>query len=249
MNTFLDTTQLFSSYSAEHFLVVGLFVGFCVWFVPYLKKQSIETQRKVLLGLAVILSFTQLLKIPLNLYTGIFDPTKDIPLHLCNFLPFVLIWIYAKRSRKVWGTVFFWIVLGVSQANFTPSVEFSLFHYDAIRYWMVHLGLVLLALYPALVWDWDLERSDISRTVIWLNIAAGIIFLINIFLNSNYMYVMDKPPGATFFSILPPWPSYILVLEGIIIIWSVVVYGLFQWIKRKSSGHDVAIVQQSKKEF
>ena len=63
------------------------------------------------------------------------------------------------------------------------------------------------------------------------------------------MYVMDKPPGATFFSILPPWPSYILVLEGIIIIWSVVVYGLFQWIKRKSSGHDVAIVQQSKKEF
>ncbi len=170
----------------------------------------------------------------MNLYLGTFDVRNDIPLHLCNFLPFILVWIYAAKSRKVWGTTFFWIVLGVSQANFTPSVEFSLFHYDAIRYWLVHMGLVLLAIYPAVIWKWDLKRRDILRTVGWLNVAAGLIYGINVLLNSNYMYVMAKPPGATFFSLLPPWPTYILVLEIILVAWSFMLYGLFKWMRIKT---------------
>jgi hypothetical integral membrane protein (TIGR02206 family) len=238
VNSYFDTTYPFTSYSAEHFVVLGFFLAFCIWFIPFLRKKERESQRKALLVVAVLLSLLQLIKIPLNIYTGTFDVTKDIPLHLCNFLPFVLIWVYIKQSRMVWGTVFFWIVLGVSQANFTPSVEFSLFHYDAVRYWMVHLGLVLLALYPAIIWGWELKKSDIYRTIIWLNVAAGIVFGLNLLLNSNYMYVMDKPPGTTFFSILPPWPAYILVLEGIIIVWSVMVYGLFRWLKKRPSAEE-----------
>lgn len=195
-------------------------------------SRDMEQQRLILLSIAVLLSMTQLLKIPLNVYTGTFDVTKDVPLHLCNFLPFVLIWVYAQKSRRVWGTIFFWIVLGVSQANLTPSVEFSLFHYDAIRYWAVHLGLVLLALYPAVAWKWDLQRADVGRTVLWLNVAAAIVYGFNLLFSSNYMYVMAKPPGTTFYSLLPPWPVYILVLEAILVSWSLIVYGIFRWVRK-----------------
>ncbi|HAW79434.1 MAG TPA: TIGR02206 family membrane protein, partial [Balneola sp.] len=89
------------------------------------KPESI--QQKTLLLLALFLTVLQLGKIPLNHYTGVFDVTKDIPLHMCNFLPMIMIWVYATKNRTVWATIFFWIILGVSQANFTPSVEFSLF--------------------------------------------------------------------------------------------------------------------------
>ena len=123
---------------------------------------------------------------------------------------------------------------GVSQANFTPSVEFSLFHYDAIRYWMVHLMLVLLGLYPAIVWGWDLELKDVGRSFIALNVVAGVIYFLNLILGSNYLYVMGKPPGTTFFSLLPEWPVYILVLEVIIIVWSLMVWGVFRMVKKTS---------------
>jgi hypothetical integral membrane protein (TIGR02206 family) len=146
----------------------------------------------------------------------------------------------------VWGTVFFWIVLGVSQAKLTPSVEFSLFHYDAIRYWMVHMGLVLLALYPAVIWKWDLKRNDLFRTVGWLNVAAAIIYGLNLILNSNYMYLMAKPPGTTFFSILPAWPTYILVLEVILVVWSVMVYGLFKWIRSRLTDTQNLVAERSR---
>ncbi|MCP9290265.1 YwaF family protein [Gracilimonas sediminicola] len=232
MNTFFDTTYLFSSYSAEHFTVLLLFFGFCIWFIPFMRTRSREVQRKVLLVMAVMMSLSQLMKIPLNMYTGTFDVTNDIPLHMCNFLPFVLVWVYMKSDRNTWSVLFFWVVLGVSQANLTPSVQFSLFHYDAIRYWMVHLLLVLVALYPAIEWGWDLKLRDVGRSVVALNFVALVIGGINLLLGSNYLYVMGKPPGTTFFSILPEWPVYLIYLELIFVAWSLMVYGLFRWVKR-----------------
>lgn len=233
MNSFFGTDKYFSSYSTEHLLLLFGFLFFAIWFIRFIKPSSEKTQQKALLGIAIALSIAQLAKIPLNLYTDTFDVTKDIPLHMCNFLPFIMIGVYITKSRILWATVFFWIILGVSQANFTPSVDYSLFHYDAIRYWTVHMGLVLLALYPAIEWKWELELKDIGRTVIWLNIIAAFIYGINLILNSNYLYVMDKPPGTTFFSILPPWPAYILVLEVIILIWSLMILGIFKMVRKK----------------
>jgi hypothetical integral membrane protein (TIGR02206 family) len=237
---------MFAAYDFEHYLLLTGFLLFGYLFFRILSSYSRPVQQKILLGLALLLSATQLLKVPMNMYLGIFDPQNDIPLHLCNFLPFILIWVYATGSRKVWGTVFFWIVLGVSQANLTPSVEFSLFHYDAIRYWMVHMGLVLLALYPAVIWKWDLKRNDLFRTVGWLNVAAAIIYGLNLILNSNYMYLMAKPPGTTFFSILPAWPTYILVLEVILVVWSVMVYGLFKWIRSRVTDTQNLVAERSR---
>ena len=235
MNSFFETTYLFSPYSGEHLVLLTGFVIFFIWFIRYTKSKSELVQQRILLGIAVLLTVLQLAKIPLNLYTGVFDIKNDIPLHMCNFLPMFMIWVYATKKRTAWATVFFWIILGVSQANFTPSVEFSLFHYDAIRYWMVHLMLVLLGLYPAIVWGWDLELKDVGRTFIALNVVALIIYFLNQILNSNYLYVTGKPPGTTFFSLLPEWPYYILVLEVIIVVWSLMVLGVFRVVKEINS--------------
>ncbi len=230
-------------YSVEHFVVLALFVFFCAWFIPFMKGRSPEYQRKVLLAIALLISSSQLMKIPLNIYTGTFDVTHDIPLHMCNFLPFVLVWVYLKSDRNTWAIIFFWVVLGVSQANFTPSIEYSLFHYDAIRYWLVHLLLVLVALYPAIEWKWELEIRDVGRSVIALNMVALFIGGINLLLSSNYLYVMGKPPGTTFFSLLPEWPTYLILLELIFVVWALMVYGIFRWIKR--GGKASAISTQS----
>jgi hypothetical integral membrane protein (TIGR02206 family) len=234
VNSFFDTTAPFVAYSTEHYLVIGLFLVFCIWFFRLMATKEEETQRKILLGIAIAVAGSQLAKIPLNLYTGIFDPTKDIPLHMCNFLPFVFVWIYLQKSRVAWAVIFFWVILGVSQSNFTPTIEYKLFYYDSIRYWFVHLFLVLLALYPPLKWDWSLEFRDIGRSIIALNAIAIVIYFANLALGSNYLYVMAKPEGTTLMSALPEWPMYILYLEAIFVLWSLLLFALFNLVKYRS---------------
>lgn len=128
MNSFFETTHLFIRYQTEHFLLLIGFTFLAVFLVRRLMKQPESQQQRFMLFIAIAVAAAQLLKVPIKMYIGIFDSTNDVPLHLCNFLPFIMIWIYATKSRLVWATTFFWVILGVSQANFTPSVEFKLFH-------------------------------------------------------------------------------------------------------------------------
>ena len=129
--------------------------------------------------------------------------------------------------------MFFWIMLGCSQANFTPAVQESLFYYDAIRYWVVHAFLVILCLYPAVNWKWKIRHIDIWRSLGWLHVVSGIIYLINLATGGNYMYLNGKPAGTNFYTILPEWPYYILSLEFIILALSYLLFGIFTLLTRK----------------
>jgi uncharacterized membrane protein YwaF len=93
--------------------------------------------------------------------------------------------------------------------------------------------LILLAIYPAVFWGWELKLKDVFWTVIVLNGVALMVAGLNVLLNSNYLYVMERPPGATFFALLPEWPYYILILELILASWSLILWALFRWVKRR----------------
>ena len=54
----------------------------------------------------------------------------------------------------------------------------------------------------------------------------------NRLLDSNYMYLMGKPPKASVFDLLPEWPYYILVLELVIVVWALLLFGIFRGIRR-----------------
>lgn len=226
MNT-LFSSEVFNPYSLEHLLILIVGIALSILLYKGTKKWTYLKQRKILLSLSVIISIFQLLKIPFKILEGTFSIANDLPFHLCNFLPFFLIFVFFTLSRNLWAILFFWIILGCSQANFTPTVQTSLFHWDAIRYWAVHMLLVTLILYPIINWKWKLKHIDIWKSFLGLNILALLIYGVNLLTEGNYMYLIAKPPGKTLFSAFPEWPYYILVIQGILIIWSYLLYGIY----------------------
>ncbi len=230
INSLFSNVHEFTAYSFEHGII--LFLGVVISLILFVgtKKWTYLKQRKVLILFSSVLVFFQLIKIPIKLFEGSFDASVDLPFHLCNFLPIFLVFIFFYLSRNLWSIVFFWIILGCSQANFTPTIETSLFHWDAIRYWVVHMFLVTLALYPVLIWKWKIKHSDIWRSILIINLLALVIFFINLLVDGNYMYLNAKPPGKTQYSTFPEWPYYILVIEIIILVWSYLLYGIYKLI-------------------
>ncbi len=229
LNTLFNNSSIFHAYSLEHFVI--LFIGVVLSILLYRKTRNWPylKQRKLLITLSIVLSLIQLVKIPITLFLGTFNASQDLPLHLCNFLPFFLIAVFYFLSRDLWAIIFFWIILGCSQANFTPTIETSLFHWDALRYWAVHIFLVTLVLYPLINWKWKLQHADIWKNIIALNALALLMYVINLSVDSNYMYLNHKPPGKTLYSTFPEWPYYILVIEVILLIWSYLLFGIYSF--------------------
>ena len=49
----------------------------------------------------------------------------------------------------------------------------------------------------------------------WGNVYLLVVTGINLLIDSNYMFTLHKPPTASLFDVLGPWPIYLLAAEGI----------------------------------
>lgn len=219
LSAFYTDTVSFSNYGLEHFFSVLAVFCFGIWFLRKGKYDWNEKQkwRNVIIFAAILYSL-QLFKTFIRIYLGNFDFTVDLPLQLCNMLPLIVLVALIYRSRLVLSVTFFWILAGTLQANITPTLLDTFPHYEAIRYWAIHVGLPIIAIYLYYALDFRFKFKDAVRSALGLNIVAAIIYPINYFLNSNYLYLNAKPPGTTIYNLLGPWPWYIMNIEFLMLV-------------------------------
>ena len=219
LSAFYTDTISFSNYGLEHFFSVLVVLIFGIWFLRKGKYSWDEDQKwRNAFILAAVLYAIQLFKTFFRLYLGNFDITEDLPLQLCNLLPLILMFGLYYKSRLILSVTFFWILAGTAQANITPTLLNTFPHYEAIRYWVIHTGLPVIAVYIYYVLGFRFKLKDAVRSALALNILAAIIYPINFLLNSNYLYLNAKPPGATIYNLLGPWPWYIMNLEFVMLV-------------------------------
>lgn len=226
----------FINYRGEHAICFAACIALIV-FIPYWAKKYWNTSQQQLFITLICIAgaSTQLFKVIYRYYAGIFDQTADVPLHLCNIMTLVMPFIMWFKWRKLWGITFFLIIAGCAQSIFTPTLTESLPHYEAIRYWLVHAVIILGAFYGWYVYGYTPTVSDAIRSAVCINLLAAVLYPINVMLGANYMYLNAKPPGATFYDLLGPWPDYILMLEFILILFFGMILIPFHWEKIKPS--------------
>jgi hypothetical integral membrane protein (TIGR02206 family) len=239
MESFFIPNGNFVNYTTEHYVTLTFWVLFSVVVLLYGRyKWSEEEQKRNITLLLIIAAGTQIMKIVIKNWDGSFDITKDLPLHLCNMLPFAMIWVMWQKNRKWWAFFFFWIVGGSSHSLVTTSLTESFPHHENIRYWVLHSILVMSAFYGSIVYGFRLEKKDIYRSWFGMNVLAAILFPVNVLLGSNYVYLNGKPPGKTFYDLLGPWPYYLITLEVIIplLFWGIyILFHTLSFSKKKEA--------------
>lgn len=211
---FYTDTEGFIPYSLEHLLGILSVLLFGIWFLYMGKYKWNKTQQwRNAIIFACVLYGVQLFKTFIRIYLGNFNASTDLPLELCNMIPLLMIIGLLRKSRLILSVIFFWIMAGTIQANITPTLLNVFPHYEWIRYWMIHTGLPILAIYTFYVLGFRYTFRDIVRSALGMNIIASFIYLINILLDANYMYLVAKPAPGTIYDILGPWPWYIVSLE------------------------------------
>ncbi|NNE28988.1 MAG: TIGR02206 family membrane protein, partial [Saprospiraceae bacterium] len=142
----------------------------------------------------------------------------------CNLVALLLPFIMWNPSIRVHEILYFWILAGTFQAIITPHLFNGFPNFIFFKYWIVHAGLVIFAIYSTVVFDLKPTVKSIWRSFFALQFYVLFVLVVNLVIGSNYVYVLGKPPTASALDFLGPWPYYILVVEVLAIILFYILY-------------------------
>lgn len=124
------------------------------------------------------------------------------------------------------------------QAILTPDLGYPYPHFRFFHFFIVHIAIILTALYMTWVRGYRPRWVSIAWTMVFLNVSALVVGLVNLAVGSNYMFLMRKPENASLLDLLGPHPVYIFIEElialGLFTLMYLVFFAIPDRVKRRS---------------
>lgn len=213
-------------------IILAILLGFVT--IQYAnKKLNVNQQYRLIHFIGIGISLTV---ISFHLHKWMaedYNIQKDLPLYLCSLLA-ILIPIFTYY-RKFWmyEILVFWIFAGTLQAIITPDIATGFPTFDYFRYWVVHLGLLLIISYATFVFKMMPNFKSIFKSFFALQLYFLAMIFVNYLLNANYFYLNQKPQSTSLLDYLGAWPFYIIVVQLILLPYFMLIYLSFYWCKIK----------------
>ncbi|MFM7400499.1 MAG: TIGR02206 family membrane protein [Bacteroidota bacterium] len=210
----------FVSYGNEHlsWLLYGtLSTVFWIW---YGRRQP-DDPGKQRVGLIMSLFPATLwacISVYLIAYTDPVDLNLVLPFHVCYFINLMMPVLMWRRSYFLFEIFYFVVMAGCIQALLTPDVSTVFPDHIHIRYFVVHISLVQSVLYAIFVFRFRPTWKGLGKTLVWMNVYFVFVLMINLLLDTNFMFLRRKPGSASLLDHLGDWPWYILVSEFVAVI-------------------------------
>jgi hypothetical integral membrane protein (TIGR02206 family) len=148
--------------------------------------------------------------------TGTWTVQTMLPLQICS----LMVWVPASCwLRAVLKSTSLPTSLGIGgglQALATPDLGIYGFpHFRFFQTFLSHGLIVTAPIYMTVVEGFRPTWKSLLKAVLWTNIYALVIYLVNLALGSNYLMINAKPGIPSLLDLLPAWPWYILWMEVI----------------------------------
>lgn len=240
MQYFLDTTETipdgvgFSQFSLLHLVWLAIFIvvtiGNCIWYTR-LGDRGKGNWRKVV---AVLLLADELFKM-IMLFIGGRYKFSYLPLHLCSINIFIIAIHAWKPTAFLDGFLYTIAIPGALAALLFPSwTALPLGNFMHLHSFTVH---ILLALYPIVLaasGELSPDLKKMFKSLLLLVCMAIPIYIINILLDTNFMFLMSADEGNPLYIFEQLWGNHLLGFPVIIIGVLLVMYGpLLIWRKLK----------------
>lgn len=204
--------------SKQHMLPIVFAVLFAVLFIKYAKRNLNQKQQNRAIHIfACVISLVVVGFHMHKISLGNYNITTDLPLYLCSLLGLVIPVFTYYRKYWMYEVLLFWIIGGTLQAVLTPDIALGFPSFDYFRYWVVHLGLLIVIFYVTYVLNMQPKLKSVFKSFFALQLYVIIMIAVNYMLDANYFYLNEKPQSASLLDYFGDWPWYILVGQIIII--------------------------------
>ncbi|MBK8371189.1 MAG: TIGR02206 family membrane protein [Saprospiraceae bacterium] len=224
ISPFFDFNTDFILYGVQHNTVIILIICLSIG-LPIVTKRYFNPNQQLLISriMAICIFVWVILYVFILFYLGKFNYKTDLPLDICNIIGLLVPFLMWNPNSRIFPYLYFYIMAGTTQAVFTPHLFDGFPNFIFIKYWVVHGGLIIYILYVAIIWKFQLNLMDLWRSFLFIQIYVLLVYLINILIGANYVYLV-KPPTYSILDYFGPWPVYIFVCEVILLFLCFMVY-------------------------
>jgi hypothetical integral membrane protein (TIGR02206 family) len=203
----------FIAYGDSHLVV--MFFSLLLLALILIASKKLSSEKNLLFSrcLTLILALSVVVYTIFELALGRFSIVEDLPLSLCNLFALVAPFALWNPKQKYFEPIYFLVMAGTFQAIVTPDLYYDYPAYEFFKYWITHVGLVLLMIHCMVCFALYPTAMGILKTFGWLNVYVVMLFPINQLLDANYFYLIAKPINPSVLDFFGPWPVYILVAE------------------------------------
>ena len=176
-------------------------------------------------GLAIILIVNELAWHIWNLAVGTWTVQTMLPLHLCSVFVYGSAIMLVRRDVRIYEFAYLIGIAGAIQPLFTPDL--GVYGFPHFRYWQTYIshgGIVTAAVYMTIVEGYRPYWRSLGKVIIWMNVYMVFVGIVNALLGSNYLFIAHKPETASLLDALGPWPFYLLAIEGIGLVFFLLLY-------------------------
>ena len=217
------TPYTFDLFGNDHILSIILIIIFYVLFLCFNEKIGIKNKSKIFpIVLSFIILSLDISEDIIRYITGYYSIEKDLPLQLCAIGIYVAVVALLKKNQIAFELIFYWGLVGASQAILTPDsdlFELKIFFIYSQTY---HSALIFAVLWLVIKCNMRMQIEYIPRVVLITNLVVVVISVINYLLDSNYMFLRIKPNSVSPF-LIGDWPVYIIMVQ----FFSIVIVFLF----------------------
>ena len=229
----------FVLFSTQHLIAIGLIILFGAFIILSQRHAGEKSRKTVRYTLAALLVINESTWQLWNLFTGQWSIQTMLPFHLCSALVWLSAYMLVTRNRTIYEFAYLIGIAGALQAILTPDLgQYAFPHYRYFQVFISHGIIIIAALYMTLVEGYRPTWQSVKKVAIYGNIYLVVIFILNLLIGSNYLFVAHKPETASLLDALPPWPVYILVIEALAAAFILLFYAPFALMdgKKKRAG-------------
>ena len=165
-------------------------------------------------------------------YTRFDEPWHELlPLHLCRIASYICALMLLVRNYRLFEVAYFWGIGGSIAAMVTPDLDFTFPHPIFVGFFFGHTLVLSSVLFAIGAFEFKPRLRSIGFTAIATALYMGVVALVNVVLDTNYLYLCHKPEAITLYQYLGPWPWYIASVWLIGIVASFILYLPFVWLR------------------
>ncbi|MCP8615242.1 YwaF family protein [Salirhabdus salicampi] len=210
-----DGSEPFVLFSSTHILTMAVILALCIGMYLFRKQLKRGLPNKIFrFGMATILIISEISLIWWLLTVGDWSLQYSLPLHLSSLSLFLSSILLITRNYRLFEFTYFVGIGSAFQVMLTPDIQAYTFpHFRYIHFFVSHGGIAIANLFMVLVEGYRPTFKSIFKAFLYVNCYSLFIFIVNVVIDGNYMYIMRKPMNPSVFDYLGPWPYYIIPLE------------------------------------